>query len=259
MTSPSVTITECDLQAYVDDQLDAAGRLEVADYLVRHPDAAARVLADLGARDAMRALAEAEETPVPALLKDEARRLDSTLGRRRAIARLTRAVPFAAAIAVAVIGVGTWHYVDLTSPARAAVPALVKEALMSQKTALIRAKMPSQPETTHFDRKAIHTATRIAIPDLPADWRILDAQLFPSDFGPSLQMVIDTGGDEPVSLFAARTSDNLPEEPQTRIIDGQVVGFWSHEGNVYALTGEESADRIAEHAESLASSQDGEI
>ena len=48
MTSPSVTITECDLQAYVDDQLDAAGRLEVADYLVRHPEAAARVLADLG-------------------------------------------------------------------------------------------------------------------------------------------------------------------------------------------------------------------
>ena len=45
-----VTITECDLQAYVDDQLDPAGRLEVADYLVRHPDVAARVLEDLGFR-----------------------------------------------------------------------------------------------------------------------------------------------------------------------------------------------------------------
>lgn len=259
MTSPSVTITECDLQAYVDDQLDAAGRLEVADYLVRHPEAAARVLADLGTRDAIRALAEAEESPVPPPLKDEARRLDSILGRRRTIARLARTVPFAAAIAVAVIGVGTWQYADFAPPARAAVPALVKEALMSQKTALIRAQMPSQPETTHFDRKAVHTATRIQIPALPANWRVLDAQLFPSDFGPSLQMVIDTGGDEPVSLFAARTSDNLPEEPQTRIVDGQAVGYWSHEGNVYALTGEESADRIAEHAENLASGQDSEI
>ena len=34
-----IIITETELQAYVDDQLDAMGRLEVADYLVRHPDA----------------------------------------------------------------------------------------------------------------------------------------------------------------------------------------------------------------------------
>lgn len=251
-----IIITECDLEAYVDDQLDAAGRLEVADYLVRHPDVAARILADLRFRDAMRALAEDDRSAIPSRVANEARRLDALLGRKRASERVKRAAPLAAMVAVAVVAMGTWQFVDFTPRARAAVPALVAEALMSQKTAQIRARMPSQPETTHFDPRAVQTATRIDIPDLPADWRILDAQLFPSDYGPSLQMVIDTGGDQPVSLFAARTTAEFPETPQTEVVDGQAVEYWSHEGTVYALTGEQSPDVVAEHAEDLASNQD---
>ena len=137
-------ITETDLQAYVDDQLDAAGRLEVADYLVRHPDVAARVLADLGLRDAMRALATTEEDAVPAYLADEARRLDAALGRRRIVAALGRTLPVGAAVAVAVIAAATWQVTSFTPRANAAVPALVEEALMSKKTALMRAHIRSK-------------------------------------------------------------------------------------------------------------------
>ena len=46
MTSPSVTITECDLQAYVDDQLDLSRRFVVETHLSRHPDQAAQVMAE---------------------------------------------------------------------------------------------------------------------------------------------------------------------------------------------------------------------
>lgn len=251
-----VTITECDLQAYVDDQLDAAGRLEVADYLVRHPDIATRVLADLRLRDAIRALAKEDGKEVPVRIVEEARRLDAVLGKKRYFGRLRRLAPLAATMAVAMIFAGAWQYLDWTPRARATVPPLVQEALISQKTAEIRAQMPSQPETTHLDAKAMRRATRIEVPELPANWRILDAQLFPSDYGPSLQMVIDTGEDEPVSLFAARTSTDLPEEPQTEIVDGQAVGYWSHEGTGYALMGDQSPELIAAHAEDLASSQD---
>ena len=120
------------------------------------------------------------------------------------------------------------------------------------RTALMRADMPSQPEAAHFDRQAVHRATRIEVPALPSDWRILDAQVFPSDYGPSLQMVIDTGADEPVSLFAARTSADIPETPQTEVVDGQAVGFWSHDGTAYALSGDQPARQIAEHAEDQA-------
>ena len=46
MTDP---ITETDLHAFIDGQLDVARRIEVEDYLAKHPDAAARVMADLSA------------------------------------------------------------------------------------------------------------------------------------------------------------------------------------------------------------------
>lgn len=252
----AVTITECDLQAYVDDQLDVAGRLEVADYLVRNPEVAARVLADLGLRDAMLAIAHDGERPAAATAVEKARQIDAILDRKRAIGQLGRAAELAAAFVALLAVAGTAQFVDFTPRATAAVPGLVEEALMSQKTAELRAVMPSQPETSHFDAHAVRNATRIDMPELPADWRVLDAQLFPSDYGPSVQMVIDTGDDAPVSLFAARSKGEIPEEPQTQVIDGQAVGYWSHDGTVYALTGDQMPESIAEHAEDLASSQD---
>jgi anti-sigma factor RsiW len=51
MTDP---ITEDDLHAFVDDQLPTERRLDVEDHLVRHPEIAARVMADLRARDALK-------------------------------------------------------------------------------------------------------------------------------------------------------------------------------------------------------------
>ena len=42
-------ITEDDLHAYVDDQLDATRRIEVEEHLAHNPEAAARVMADLSA------------------------------------------------------------------------------------------------------------------------------------------------------------------------------------------------------------------
>ena len=50
MTDP---ITETDLHAFVDGQLDVARRIEVEDYLAGHPEIAARVMADMRARDAL--------------------------------------------------------------------------------------------------------------------------------------------------------------------------------------------------------------
>ena len=40
-------IGDAELNGYVDGQLDAAGRIEVEDHLARHPELAARVMADL--------------------------------------------------------------------------------------------------------------------------------------------------------------------------------------------------------------------
>ncbi len=48
-------ITDSDLIAFVDGQLDPMRRLEVEAHLAAHPEAAARVMADFHDRDALRA------------------------------------------------------------------------------------------------------------------------------------------------------------------------------------------------------------
>lgn len=252
-----VAITECDLQAYVDDQLDAVGRLEVADYLVRHPDVAARILNDLRIRDAMRAMAGMADAPIAARLQDSARRLDGALYRHRLFSRLGRVMALAAVVVAAVaINFNGWHSVQITPPAKAAMPVFIEEALMSHKTALVRAHMKSQPEIPHFDPADIRTATHINVPTLPKGWKIMDVQLFPSDYGPSLQIVINAGEKAPVSLFAARASTGLPETPETRIVNGEPIAYWAREGTVYVLTGAHSQAFLSEHAADLANNQD---
>ncbi|MGK0631806.1 anti-sigma factor family protein, partial [Bordetella bronchiseptica] len=57
-------MTEIDLNAYVDGQLDPARRIEVEDFLSRHPEEAMRVMADLRQRDALRwALGASQQAP----------------------------------------------------------------------------------------------------------------------------------------------------------------------------------------------------
>ncbi|WP_235837015.1 zf-HC2 domain-containing protein, partial [Cereibacter johrii] len=67
-------VTELDLVAYVDDQLDPWRRVAVERHLATDPEAAARVMADLQARDELR-LAFAEPLPHEADQLDPWRRV----------------------------------------------------------------------------------------------------------------------------------------------------------------------------------------
>ena len=89
MTDP---ITPADLHAFVDDQLDIARRIEVEDHLSRHPDAAARVMADMRTRDALGLAFGARSANPPSMpVMDAARRLERGLAWRRISAHVQRA------------------------------------------------------------------------------------------------------------------------------------------------------------------------
>ena len=74
MTDP---ITEVDLHAFIDDQLLPERRLDVEDHLARRPEVAARVMADLRARDALKlAFGQAPMRKPTRLVLEAARRLE---------------------------------------------------------------------------------------------------------------------------------------------------------------------------------------
>ncbi|RWC52435.1 MAG: anti-sigma factor, partial [Mesorhizobium sp.] len=47
-------VTDADLDAYVDDQMEVARRIEVEAFLSTQPEVAARVMSDLRTRDELR-------------------------------------------------------------------------------------------------------------------------------------------------------------------------------------------------------------
>ena len=90
MTAPTERLPDFDLHAYVDGQLDIARRMEVEDYLSRHPEVAAQVMADLRTRDALRiAFGGAQGRPSPRLI-DAARRVERGLAFTGVMRRMQR-------------------------------------------------------------------------------------------------------------------------------------------------------------------------
>ncbi len=86
-------ILSSDIEAYVDDQLGAARRIEVEAYLSANPEIAARVMADLSIKGELRlALAGTFNHGRPET-REAARRLQSALSRGRIFRTLQRLLP----------------------------------------------------------------------------------------------------------------------------------------------------------------------
>jgi anti-sigma factor RsiW len=255
MAEPIDPVTETDLCAYVDDELDIRRKMEVADYLSRNPDAAAAVMADLRTRDALR-LAGAPTRAARSDVLEAAYQLD----RRLSHARIRQMVP-RASIAALVLLCGFLAHDEisemLTPPATAAVPSFVDEAVDTHKAARLRGSMSSELKDTVLNREAIRQATNIVIPAPSHTWRILDNRLVPSDEGPGLEISLDTGGGTPLTFFAVPTSDTAPSTPRTVELDGSAVAYW-RAGNIgYVLAGDLDPQEIDRLAEDIASSPVG--
>jgi anti-sigma factor RsiW len=248
-------VSEDDLQAYVDDQLAVARRIDVEAYLSRHPAEATRVMADLRVRDELR-LAMAQAIPIrDTVTTDAARRLERGLSRGRLLSQLRRAATIAF-----LIGAG-WLAHAYSGPlgirtvvASSLPPAYVSDAIMAHRTTLVRAGMHSQPNVRAYDPAEIRAATAILLPALPADWEVMDAQIFPSAFGPSVEMAIRTESFGTVSLFAVRpgTFDVVPATLLAR--DGLTAAYWQVGEVAYALVANADARELDKGAIKLAES-----
>lgn len=237
-----------DIEAYIDSELDAERAVQVEDYLSRHPAAAARVMTDLRLRSALRLIARSH-SQAPAALKREAVRLAQKLRRRRLIGKLSAPAMLAALSALLVLTLGDPPLMGTNSAA--AAPAYVDEAIMSHRTTLLRAAMTSQPETTRFDPSDLMRSTGIKVPHLPNDWRIKDVQLFPSDDGPALQLAVQNGKGQMLSIFAVRAPTSAPMNPTAISRDGESVAFWKEDDMSYALTGAATPSDIDRFADDL--------
>ncbi|WP_137136831.1 anti-sigma factor [Rhizobium sp. FKY42] len=254
--TPVDPIQSSDLEAYIDDQLTASRRIEVESYLSENPDVAARVMADLAIRGELRLALSGGRNHGRADTREAARRLQSALSRGAYLRTFQR---MAATVALVAAGwMLSQHYGPLTiSSVQASTPAptFVEEAMRAHDTSVLRESMPSQTGSSQYDAAEIRSATAIVMPQIPKEWKVSDVQIFPSAFGPSVEMSLTDAEQKKLSLFAVRPGFFAVQEVmQAR--EGEVsASYWQIGEVAYALVSErQSAPRLKDEAERLARS-----
>ncbi|MER9139919.1 anti-sigma factor [Mesorhizobium sp. M0047] len=253
MTAAVDPVTDIDLDAYVDDQIDVTRRIEVEAFLSARPEAAARVMSDLRTRDELRvALAGPKGMARPATA-DAARRLERGLARGRIFGVLQRAAVVAVFAAAGWLANGIIGPMSVTKVvASPQPPAYVDEAVRAHRTTLVRESMPSQPEAPDYDAGEIRAATAIVMPSLPTDWKVRDVQIYPSRFGPSVEMAVETKDMGLVSLFAIRPGTFDVVKPTIAPL-GDISSAYFQIGEVaYAVVGRSEVHDLDRAAETLA-------
>lgn len=240
-------ITETDLLAYVDDQLDATRRIEVEEHLAHDPEAAACVMADLKNRDALRLLHAAPLPRPTETMLGAAIRLERALAWQEIGLKLRRIAAVAAFVGLGWFAHGQVGLGVTNSEASPKPPAFVEDALHSHETGLLRARMVSQPEIEAYDPAEILAETGIKLPALPHDWQVRDAQVFPSRYGHSIEIAIDAGDLGRVSLFAAQAPGINMIAPTLARFDAVKAVYWQSGSLAYALTGS-AGDKALERA-----------
>ncbi|MDP9807681.1 anti-sigma factor RsiW [Rhizobium tibeticum] len=245
-------IIDADLDAYVDGELDVARRIQVESFLSENPAIAAKVMADLSMRGELRLALAGESAFGRPDTRDAARRLERGL----AYGRILHSVQRIAAVGVLVAAGWVAHtsfgaFTATEVAASVPAPAYVEDAVRAYHTALLRQSVPSQ-SVAIYKAEDIRAATAIVMPQLPEDWKIADVQIFPSEFGPSVEMAIKTSQDKQISLFAVRPGAFAVRSVNHVALDKAEAAYWQIGDVAYALVAGDREINLDAEADRLA-------
>lgn len=112
--------------------------------------------------------------------------------------------------------------------------------------------MKSQPEVASYDPAEIRAATAITMPQLLNRWTIKDVQLFPSAFGPSVEMEIRSDDMGQLSLFAVRPGAFDVVKPKVVRIDDSSAAYFQIGDVAYVLVSNANTPDLESTASQLA-------
>lgn len=228
-----LTISEEDVLAYAQGGLHPSRRAQIEGFLACNPDLAADVMRALHVQN--RASAAAAASPP----------------RARRSTRRSRLVAACVACGIAGWAVAQGFDEDGPFPGLLVPPEYVEDALMSRRVTLVRIAMDSQIQTPQLDVEELRRTMSIRLPTLPADWRLLDTQVYPSEEGPSVSMLFETAPGRTLNLFAVRANTAATGAPAITRHNGQYAAYWELDGAAYVLTGDYAPREILARASLL--------
>lgn len=232
MTHDPEAPMELDILAFVNGQLDGERRYAVMEYLARHPDRAADVMADLHLTEGLRLALATVDTPPAPQLRRAADQLASSMFQQTARRRW---LPFVAAVVLFALGwVG--HGVMQGSGQNAGVAAIFDAALDAQDAVMLRASLSGELGPMPNDPDRIAARLGIYLPDLPSGWTIRAAQVVATPERPGLALVIDSPDLGEILLFGVLRSDDGPDGPATVASrDGRALAFFERDRTAFVL------------------------
>jgi anti-sigma factor RsiW len=236
-------IGEDDLQAYVDERLDA-GRLAVVEaYLAQHPDVRERVAAEKRQRAMLRGqLAAKFDEPIPARLRianiQAARRARWT-GRGSAVA--------AAVLLVLAGGIGGWLARGLEAPPRSQVAAVAPTTTVSHwataayRTYVVEVAHPVEvtaAQEAHLVQWLSRRLGRpLSAPDLGQyGYRLMGGRLLPAGGGAAAQFMYEDQSGKRLTVYV-RAAEQGGETAFRFEQEGEAATFaWIDQGFGFAVT-----------------------
>lgn len=252
MQTVADSVTDLDLQAYVDDQLDDWQRLRVETHLARDPQTAAQVMQDIRLRRELR-LALTPSAPPPPQARIAAGRLSRALRHRDRMRKLMRVVPVASLVAVGWLAHAGFGPLSVT-PGVAAMPPppMVQAAIAARQVSLMRLPMQSQIASRDLDPAEIRASTGILLPCFQSTWQLQDAQVFPSPQGPGVELVFQDAELGRLTHFAVRTGHFAVTLPQTERHGQDSIAWFQIGETAHVLIADKaSPERLADTARTL--------
>lgn len=248
-------ITEDDLQAFIDNALDAERRRDVSEYLLTNPEAAARVSSYQTHVSALRsALDPVAREPVPSRLN---------LGNIVAASpQARRPTPFriaaAAVVLLAVGATGGWVMKGYTLAPTEGVAALAQEAAASYGAFAPDRLRPVEVRADDSETLQQYAADTLGgsatIPDLSkAGYRLMGGRVIPTAHGPGFMLMYDNDGGSRLVILARQmmVDQNKPMVESTK---GEVRGWsWAKDGMGYSLVGSLPSEELHPIADAVRS------
>ena len=242
----STPITEYELHAYVDDQLDPARRAEVQAWLLLHPHEHEQVRGWQEQRAALQRLHEdvlAEPVPL-----------------RLSVFKPAPRWPQALAAGIACLAVGLlagWFARAAVTPPPGAATAFARQALAAHVLFAAEQRhpveVPAEQEAHLVAWLSRRLDARIRAPGLQQQgFSLLGGRLLPGDQGPLAQLMYQSAQDERLTLMVRRAA-----APDTgtgfRILEqgGATVFYWIDRDYGYALSGNIGRARMLEVARAV--------
>ena len=234
-------ISESDLHAYLDGQLDALQRGAVEAHVALQPEDAARVAAYAGLNDALRARYDRLlDEPVPTRLT------------QRPARRTSRVLRYAAAVVWLVLGaVAGWQLHGWQGrDERALAPPWARRAAVAHIVYSPEVRHPVEVGADQEDHLAAwlskRLGTQLRIPHLNGiGFGLVGGRLLPGEQGPAAQFMYQDAQGQRLTLYVRTNREHSRETAFRFAQDGPVrVFYWVDRGLGFALSAELDKDEL---------------